>query len=115
MIGVIIMDKLVQHIKMDMPGIPKQGLYCYGEASFEANQAMQEPLEKLYNYENQPDMREKVREYISELDNEIERCHHLAEQNMNDEATTVAEMMIVRVQTLTEVKNDLQGRLEELI
>ena len=32
MIGVIIMDKLVQHIKMDMPGIPKQGLYCYGEA-----------------------------------------------------------------------------------
>ena len=39
------MDKLVHHIKMDMPGIPKQGLYCYGETSFEANQAMQEPLE----------------------------------------------------------------------
>ena len=54
------MDKLVQHIKMDMPGFQKQGLYCYGEASFEANQAMQEPLEKLYKYENQPDMREKV-------------------------------------------------------
>ena len=107
--------KLVQHIKMDMLGIPKQGLYCYGEASFETNQAMQEPLEKLYNYENQPDMREKVREYIGELDKEIERCHHLAEQNMNDEATTVAEMMVVRVQTLNEVKNDLQGRLEELI
>ena len=106
-------NKLVQHIKMDMPGFPKQGLYCYGEASFEANQAMQEPLEKLYNYENQSDMREKIREYISELDAEIDRCHNLAEQNMNDEATTVAEMMIVRVQTLTEVKNDLQGRLEE--
>ena len=45
------MDKLVQHIKMDMPGIPKQGLYCYGEASFEANQVMQEPLERLYKYE----------------------------------------------------------------
>ena len=56
--------KIVQHIKMDMPGFPKQGLYCYGEASFEANQAMQEPLGKLYKYENQPDMREKVREYI---------------------------------------------------
>ena len=107
--------KLVQHIKMDMSGIPKEGLYCYGEASFEANQAMQEPLEKLYNYENQPDMREKVMEYISELDKEIERCHHLAEQNMNDEATTVAEMMVVRVQTLMEVKNDLESRLEELI
>ena len=52
------MDKLVHHIKMDMPGCPKQGLYCYGEASFEANQAMQEPLEKLYKYENQPDMRD---------------------------------------------------------
>ena len=108
-------NKLVQHIKMDMPGFPKEGLYCYGEANFEANQAMQEPLEKLYNYENQPDMREKVMEYISELDVEIERCHYLAEQNMNDEAKTVAEMMVIRVQTLTEVKNDLQSRLEELI
>ena len=109
------MDKLVQHIKMDIPGIPKQGLYCYGEASFEANQAMQEPLEKLYKYENQPDMREKVIEYIGELDKEIEKCHHLTEQNMNDEAATVAEMMVVRVQTLNEIKNDLQGRLEELV
>ena len=111
----IIIDKIVQHIKMDMPGFPKQGLYCYGEASFEANQAMQEPLEKLYKYENQPDMREKIKEYISELDVEINRCHHLAEQNMNDEVTTVAEMMVVRVQTLNEVKNDLQSRLDELI
>ena len=73
------MDKLVHHIKMDMPGCPKQGLYCYGEASFEANQAMQEPLEKLYKYENQPDMRVKVREYISELDVEIDRCVDEAE------------------------------------
>ena len=98
-----------------MQGFPKQGLYCYGEASFEANQAMQEPLEKLYNYENQPDMREKVKEYISELDAEIDRCHKLTDQNMNDETTTVEEMMVVRVQTLTEVRNDLQGRLEELV
>ena len=109
------MGKLVQHIKMDMPGIPKQGLYCYSEASFEANQAMQEPLEKLYKYENQPDMREKITEYIGELDNEIERCHHLAEQNMNDEVTTVAEMMVVRVQPLNELKNDLQSTFDELI
>lgn len=62
-----------------------------------------------------PDMREKVKEYISELDAEIDRCHKLAEQNMDDEATTVAEMMVVRVQVLTEVKNDLEGRLEELV
>lgn len=42
------MDKLVRHIKMDIPDIPKQGLYCYGESSFEVNQAMQEISEKLY-------------------------------------------------------------------
>ena len=109
------MNKLIQHVKMDVPGFPKQGLYCYGEASFEANQVMQEPLEKLYKYENQPDMREKVREYISELEVEIKRCTKIAEQNMNDDATTLAEMMFARMQTLTEVKNDLQSRLEELV
>ena len=72
-------------------------------------------LNYLEEKENQPDMREKIREYISELDVEIERCHHLAEQNMNDQATTVAEIMVVRVQTLMEVKNDLESRLEELV
>ena len=109
------MGKLVQHIEMDMPGIPKQGLYCFGEASFETNQAMQEPLEKLYKYENQPDMREKVMEYIDELDVEIKRCTKIAKQNMEDDATTLAEMMFARMQTLMEVKDDLQSRLEELV
>lgn len=109
-----IMDKLVQHIKIDMPGIPKQGLYCYGEASFEANQAMQEPLEKLYKYENQPDMREKVREYISELDAEYDRCMEWVKEHMNGEACRVSAMEM-RANTLMEVKNDLQGRLEELV
>lgn len=105
--------KIVQHIKMDMPGFPKQGLYCYGEASFEANQAMQEPLEKLYKYENQPDMREKVREYISELDTEYDRCMDCIEEHMNSEACQVSAMEM-RVKTLMEVKNDLESRLEEL-
>ena len=108
------MDKLVQYIKMDMPGFPKQGLYCYGEASFEANQAMQEPLEKLYNYENQPDMREKVKEYIDELDAEYDRCMEWIEEHMNGEAYQVSAMEM-RAKTLMEVKNDLQSRLEELI
>ena len=66
-------------------------------------------------YKEKPDMREKVKEYISELDAEIDRCHKLAEQNMRDESTTAAEMMMARVQTLIEVKNDLQGRLDELV
>ena len=106
--------KIVQHIKMDMPGLQKQGLYCYGEASFEANQAMQEPLEKLYNYENQPDMREKVKEYISELDAEYDRCMDWIEEHIDGEACQVSAMEM-RAETLMEVKNDLEGRLEELI
>ena len=106
--------KMVQHIKIDIPGFPKQGLYCYGEASFEANQAMQEPLEKLYKYENHPDMREKVMEYIGELDAEYDRCMNWIEEHMNGEACQVSAMEM-RAKTLMEVKNDLQGRLEELV
>ena len=118
-------NKLIQHIKMDMIGFPKQGLYCYGEASFEANQAMQEPLEKLYKYENQPDMREKVREYVSELDMEIDKLDKVLEDMITEtEKETVEQVQkdkIVyeniksRVQTLMEVKNDLESRLEELV
>lgn len=108
------MDKLVQHIKIDMPGIPKEGLYCYGEATFEANMAMQEPLEKLYNYENQPDMREKMKEYISELGKEYDRCMDWIEKHMNSEACQVSAMEM-RANTLMEVKNDLESRLEELV
>lgn len=106
--------KLVQYIKMDIPGFSKQGLYCYGEASFEANQAMQEPLEKLYKYENQLDMREKVKEYISELNTEYDRCIDWIEEHMDGEACQVSAMEM-RAKTLMEVKNDLEGRLEELI
>ena len=108
------MDKLVQHIKIDMPGIPKQGLYCYGEASFEVNQAMQEPLEKLYNYENQPDMREKVKEYIIDLDEEISRCMAWIEEHMDGEGCQVSAMEM-SAKTLNDVKNDLQNRLDELV
>ena len=97
-----------------MSGFPKQGLYCYSEASFEANQAMQEPLEKLYKYENQPDMREKIKEYVGELDFEIDRCMEWIEENMDGEDYQVTAMEM-RAKTLMEVKNDLQGRLEELV
>lgn len=109
------MDKLVQHIKMDMLGIPKQGMYCYGEASFEANQAMQEPLEKLYKYENQPDIREKVKEYISELDEELNRCRSWLNDNRDKLGSVNFERMYGRINVLHEVKNDLESRLEELV
>lgn len=67
------MNKLVTKINWDMTGSRKTEIYMYGEASVEANQEMQEPLEKLYQYENQPDMRKKIKEYVSELDTEIDR------------------------------------------
>lgn len=35
------------------PDCPVKEVYMYGEASAEANLAMQEPLKKLYEYENQ--------------------------------------------------------------
>ena len=108
------MNKLVQHINMDMPGIPKNGLYCYGEASFEVNQAMQEPLEKLYKYENQPDMREKIGEYIAELDTEIKKCKE--ERNEYSRLNSrMVDAMTIKMQTLMEGRYDLQGILDELV
>lgn len=45
------------------------------------NKAMQEPLEKLYQYDNQPNMRKKIKEYIRELETEIKRIEdHLEER-----------------------------------
>ena len=111
----IIMSKLVQNVNFNLSAFPKT-MYCYGEASFEANKEMQEPLEKLYKYENQPDMREKIREYINELDTEIDRLESDLEKQMtyNVEACKVTATES-RLNAIVEVKNDLLGRLEEVI
>ena len=61
------MNKLVQKVKWPLSGLPNMEMYMYGYASVEANKEMQEPLEKLYKYENQPDMRESIRDYIDKL------------------------------------------------
>ena len=61
-----------------------------------------------------PDMREKVKEYISELDAEYDRCMDWIEEHMNGEACQVSAMEM-RAKTLMEVKNDLENRLEELV
>jgi uncharacterized FlaG/YvyC family protein len=65
---------------------------------------------------DKPDMREKIKEYISELDREIDRLESDLEKQMtyNVEAykVTVTES---RLNTIIEVKNDLLGRLEEVI
>lgn len=66
------MDKLVQKVKLELPGSPKIETYMYGEASVEANQEMQEPLEKLYQYENQTDIKEQIRDILENLTEYVE-------------------------------------------
>ena len=60
-----------------------------------------------------PDMREKVKEYISELDMEINRCE---QETVNHSDSKIDYMKyMVRLETLVQVKSDLQSRLEELV
>lgn len=110
------MNKLVQKVAMDIMDILLDEMYIYGNANLEENLAMQEPLEKLYQYENQPNMREKIREYINELDTEIDRLESDLEKQMtyNVEACKVSSTES-RLNAIIEVKNDLLGRLEEVI
>lgn len=105
------MDKLVQKVNYNLPNSPAQQLYMYGEASVEANHAMQEPLQKLYQYENQPDMREKIKEYVGELDTEIDRLENLLKNTDSPYDLQIKG----RLNAIIEVKNDLLGRLEEVI
>lgn len=70
--------------------------------------------EIMLNIVKQPDMREKVKEYISELDVEYDRCMDWIEEHVNGEACQVSAMEM-RAKTLMEVKNDLESRLEELV
>lgn len=65
---------------------------------------------------DKPDMREKIREYISELNTEINRLESDLEKQMtyNVEACK-ASATESRLNAIIEVKNDLLGRLEEVI
>ena len=110
------MDKLVQKLNWDMPFIKNQCMFVYVDADLDSNQKMQEPLQKLYQYENQPDMRKKIKEYISELETEIDRLESDLEKQMtyNVEAYKVIATES-RLNAIIEVKNDLLGRLEEVM
>lgn len=107
------MSKLIQKVKWNLDGSNTE-IYMYGEADFEANKAMQEPLEKLYQYENKPDMREKVVEYIGELEMEIKRCENELQKYYKNGYIGVINMQS-RISTLQEVINDLKDRLEERV
>ena len=69
---------------------------------------------KPYEENEQPDMREKVQEYIDELQTEIRRLGEELEENMNGEACMDTEIES-KINTLQEVVNDLKGRLNERI
>lgn len=64
-----------------------------------------------------PDMREKVKEYIGELEDEIQRCLNvMVELTVRDKLKDIKQIELeTRIQTLEEVKNDLKSRLEELL
>ena len=61
------MSKLIQKVKWNLDGLNTE-MDMYGEADFQAIKAMQEPLGKLYQYENQQeqlrDILESLTEYI---------------------------------------------------
>lgn len=66
--------------------------------------------------QDKPDMREKIKEYINELDTEIDRLESDLEKQMTYSVepckVTATES---RLNAIIEVKNDLLGRLEEVI
>lgn len=77
-------------------------------------------IASIRNFENglqqETSMRDKVREYIGELDTEIDRLESDLEKQMtyNVEACKVIATES-RLNAIIEVKNDLLGRLEEMI
>lgn len=84
--------------------------YMYSDASVEANKEIQEPLEKLYKYENQLDMRESIRDYIDKLCAKIKRCEA---EIVNTKDVGYEARMMARLDALTEVRNNLLERLDE--
>ena len=68
------------------------------------------------NKYKKPNMREKIKEYIGELDTEIDRLESDLEKQMtyNVEACKVIATES-RLNAIIEVKNELLGRLEEVI
>lgn len=63
------------------------------------------------NKHKKPDMREKIKEYISELDIEINRLGDLLKNTDSPYDLQIKG----RLNTIIEVKNDLLGRLKEVI
>ena len=59
-------------------------------------------------------MKEKIEEYIVQLDEEIKALELWLDEHVNYSDIVIANR-IGRLKTLLDVKNDLQGRLNELV
>lgn len=66
---------------------------------------------KTKRFGNKPDMREKIKEYISELDTEIDRVEDLLKNTDSPYDLQIKG----RLNAIIEIKNDLLGRLDEVI
>lgn len=93
------MTKLVRKVEWELPGSPKIETYMYGEASVEANQEMQEPLEKLYEYESSATDR-KIINCIREFDSYVRDVT----RNSTDENVALFEHWI-----------DCMGEIQDII
>lgn len=79
----------------------------YGFSSIASTRSFEKGLQQ------ETSMRDKVKEYIGELDVEIKRVERCIIDN-GDDTPNVNNMLLARIQTLQEVMNDLQSRLEEV-
>ena len=88
--------------------------YC-DFCGFRINDKFIDTIEEIFKINlSKPDMREKIREYIDELNTEIKRCEKCIIDN-GDDAPDTNNMIMVRIQTLQEVIYALEGRMEEVI
>lgn len=107
-----VMSRLVQKVDWDMPNSKPCQMYMYGEASFEANQQMQEPLEKLYNYENSLDEYEALSRYLSKLEKKIN--YELGRMRDLAWGDSYVECLRNRVASFEEVREDLKQLMTDL-
>lgn len=63
------------------------------------------------DFGDKPDMREKIKEYIGELNTEIDRLEDLLKNTDSPYDLQIKS----RLNAIIEVKNDLLGRLEEVV
>lgn len=59
------------------------------------------------------DIKEKVIEYIKELNHEIKYLTEWVDKKRNERTPETIECMVYRLNALLEVRNNLQSRLEE--